>query len=61
METDHLRANGQCARARNIIILQCRTKNRILLLPESRQRINSRRPVESHARGQESENRETRA
>src|ERR1017187_5380628 len=33
----------QCARARNIFILRCGTKDHVLLAPQSRQRVNSGR------------------
>jgi hypothetical protein len=35
--------HDQCARARNIFILRCGTKDHVLLLPQSRHRINSGR------------------
>jgi hypothetical protein len=35
--------HDQCARARNIFILRCGTKDHVLLVPQSRQRINSGR------------------
>jgi len=35
--------HDQCARARNIFILPCGTKDHVLLVPQSRQRINSGR------------------
>jgi hypothetical protein len=35
--------HDQCARARNIFILGCGTKDHVLLEPQSRQRINSGR------------------
>jgi hypothetical protein len=35
--------HDQCARARNIFILRCGTKDHVLLVPQSRQRVNSGR------------------
>src|SRR5437016_9816529 len=39
--------HDQCARARNIFILRCGTKDHVLLVPQSRQRINSGRSPRS--------------
>ena len=35
--------HDQCAQTRNIFILRCGTKDHVLLVPQSRQRINSGR------------------